>query len=472
MFQLLNPIGLLAALGIIVPVIVHLWNIKNGKTLKIGSIALLGSPSNQRSRNLRITDWPLLLLRSLMILLVALLLAVPIYQVKQTAAERPGWVVVERNDFSRVWKTHRKQLDSLLKKGFELHAFEPEFSSIELKDTSTVFSKPAKEPLSYFSLIKQLDEKLGPGFKVYAFTGNLLSRFSGARPVSKLSLNWQIAPVDDSLKTSWTTKAGDNGLNMLDAHTSPAGTYYTVSKNANGTTVQHVAIYQSSKAGGAAYVRAAVLALADFQKHKIEIQDISSLSQVKASGSFVFWLADQPLNAGQLNALPNGTKVLSYAGTKAVKLKSLITDQSGNSLDETELYQRTDAISAGTTVWSDGYGRPLLTKNDAGKVIWYQFYSRFSPQWTSMVWTNGMLTALLRILSPQEGPNYGFNEEGESVRAVTAANVFSGSVVSGKGEAVQSGYVDMALSNYIWWFIFAVFLVERWLSHRKTTHTS
>ena len=471
MFQLLYPIGLLAALGIIVPVIVHLWNIKNGKTLKIGSIALLGSPSNQRSRNLRITDWPLLVLRSLLVFLVAILLAAPVYQVKQTSAERPGWVVVERNDFAGVWKTHRKQLDSLLQKGFELHAFEPQFSAIELKDTSTVFSKPAKKPLSYFSLIKQLDEKLGPGFKVYAYTGNLLRRFSGTRPVSKLNLIWQIAPVDDSLKITWNTKAGGNGLNLLDAHGSPRGTYYTVSTNAHDTAVQHVAIYQSSKAGGAAYVRAAVLALADFQKHKIAIQEISNLSQVKASGSFVFWLADQPLNAGQLNALPNGTKVLSYAGIKAVKLKSLITDQSGNSLDETELYQRTDAKAAGTTVWADGYGKPLVTKNDAGKVIWYQFYSRFSPQWTSMVWTNGMLTALLPILSPQEGSNYGFNEEDESIRAVTAANVFSGSVVSGKGTAVQSAYVEMALSNYIWWFIFAVFVMERWLSYRKTIHT-
>jgi hypothetical protein len=149
MFQLLYPLGLLAAIGVLVPILVHLWNIKSGKTLKIGSVALLGLPSNQRSRSLKITNWPLLLLRCLLIFLIAFLLAAPAYRTKQSTSAKPGWILVEKANLPKLWNSNKKQLDSLILKGYELHDFDVNFARIDLKDTLTKFSRSAKPPLSY-----------------------------------------------------------------------------------------------------------------------------------------------------------------------------------------------------------------------------------------------------------------------------------------------------------------------------------
>ena len=74
-------IGFLAATGIIVPLIVHLWNVKKGKTLKIGSIILLGESAKQSSKSFQIKDWLLFLLRSLLIIIIAFLLAEPFLKI-------------------------------------------------------------------------------------------------------------------------------------------------------------------------------------------------------------------------------------------------------------------------------------------------------------------------------------------------------------------------------------------------------
>ena len=66
MLQLLNPIWLFAIGGIVIPLIIHLWNIKKGKTLKVGSISLLGESSRQSAKSLKLIDLLLLFLRCLL----------------------------------------------------------------------------------------------------------------------------------------------------------------------------------------------------------------------------------------------------------------------------------------------------------------------------------------------------------------------------------------------------------------------
>ena len=80
--QLLYPIGLLALAGLIIPVIIHLWSVKTGKTLKIGSINLLGESANATSKSLKITDWLLFVLRCLLLIIIGLMLAQPLWQKK------------------------------------------------------------------------------------------------------------------------------------------------------------------------------------------------------------------------------------------------------------------------------------------------------------------------------------------------------------------------------------------------------
>ncbi|MCC2605668.1 BatA domain-containing protein [Planctobacterium marinum] len=71
----LLPLGLLFALAIVVPVIIHLLDPDKGKHIYLGSLQFLLKAKQTQQPNYRIQQWWLLLLRCLMIVLMALLLA-------------------------------------------------------------------------------------------------------------------------------------------------------------------------------------------------------------------------------------------------------------------------------------------------------------------------------------------------------------------------------------------------------------
>ena len=135
MLQFLNPIWLAAGAGIIIPVIIHLWNIRKGKVLRIGSTLLMTDATQQTSSSLRPTQWLLLLLRCLMILALAMLMAGPEWQIMKQK-EKYGWVLVDKKDFSFVYNHFRTPIDSLLNQGFELHAADETLEKINISDSS------------------------------------------------------------------------------------------------------------------------------------------------------------------------------------------------------------------------------------------------------------------------------------------------------------------------------------------------
>jgi hypothetical protein len=475
MFQLLYPIGLLAAIGVALPILIHLWNIKSGKTLKIGSIAFLGVPSNQRSRSFRITDWPLLLLRCLLICLIAFLIARPVQRQKIKVSEQPGWILVEKANFKKLWSTKRKQLDSLILKGYELHDFDVNFARLQLKDTLSRFPRSADEPLSYYSLIRQLDSQMEPGRKVYLYTGNRLSGFKGKQPLVHMDLKWSFLP-DERKDTSWLANSYETVNRMVKrtiAHSTSAGTYYTaeqVRRNAAAeeqvdTSSIRVEVYQKQGSGDAAYLKAAVLALRQFTNRKIELQNITSLKQIRTNSSLVFWLSEQQPRVSEIRKLPKGITFFEYAGTKVQKVNSVIQDQNEVSLEDAELYKRTesDAIPD-QKVWLDATGMPVLSLDATSQINHYKFYSRFRPDWNNLAWTNGMVLFLTPIILPQSSSQMAFKED---QRAVSAATTRLPLLTGNSVKEAKNSYLQHSLSSWFWWIAFVLLFLERWLSYRK-----
>jgi hypothetical protein len=438
MLQLLYPIGLLAALGIIIPVVIHLWNIKSGKTLKIGSISLLGTASNQRSTHLKIADWPLLLLRCLLIALLALLLGSPVYQSAHPAAEEEGWIVVEKQHLSAVWKANRKVMDSLVRKGFEIHDFNTGFEKLELKDTATIFSGSAAVPLSYFSLLKQLDAQKRPGAKVYLYTENSAARFEGNRPYIHLQLNWKVFPADTAAVAA-VKKANAGKLLVL--------------INAAGQQID------------AAYVRSAIQAIADFTRREIEIREISNIGQVKSPANLVFWLAESPLSKLQLQQLPAGLTFFNYAGRKTERIRSAVQLNLVNSAEEIDLYQRkTVTGDHGRAIWTDAYGSALLSLDTSGKINHYQFYSRFNQNWTNLVWSNRLAEALLPLVIAPKNAELAFpSNAAQSLQSIPMP-------ISIKIKSAAVYYTTQSLSALLWWLLLIVFFLERLISYRKSVY--
>jgi len=438
MLQFLYPIGLLAAVGIIVPVVIHLWNIKSGKTLKIGSISLLGISTSQRSSHFKIADWPLLLLRCLLIVLLSLLLAIPLYRKVVPATEEHGWILLEKTELGTVWEKYKPEIDSLLKKGYEIRDLNAGFPKLELKDTSTVFSKSATAPLPYFSFIRQLNAERQPGAKVYLYTANQLSRFAGSQPTTSIDLKWRLFDV-----------------NQKD----------TIIPPVTDTSKLLVLINGGGLQTDAAYLKAAVYAIADYTRRKITIKDIRSSTQIVKDAQLVFWLSDRPLTAAQLKQLPAGITFFSYAGLKTEQTRSVLHYEPGSATQEISLYQRKQFNGLPEhAVWTDGSGTPLLTL-DSTAIRHYQFYSRFNQSWTDLVWNNGMVAALMPIVVPLTQQDQSGFKLADTTRVKHTMQLPLSGAAKTKTAAIT--YTNSSLSSLIWWLAIFVFFIERFITYKK-----
>ncbi|WP_017729893.1 BatA domain-containing protein [Nafulsella turpanensis] len=70
-----QPLYLLAALGVLVPIAIHLWNRKPPRVVEVGSIRWFTGSVAPAAHRLQLKDFPLLLLRCLLLLVFSLLLA-------------------------------------------------------------------------------------------------------------------------------------------------------------------------------------------------------------------------------------------------------------------------------------------------------------------------------------------------------------------------------------------------------------
>src|ERR1700744_1358910 len=180
----LHPIWLLALAAISIPVAIHLWNIRPGKTLKVGSISLINA-SSQNSRSFRLHDLLLLLLRCLLLALVAIVLVLPFLQRQLNSSKIKGWVLIPRENLKESYQKFKPEIDSLTKAGYEFHYFDKDFQKAVLNDVladSKNLKADSVKSASYWSLVQQLDGQIPSSLPLYLFTPNGISYFNGEKP--------------------------------------------------------------------------------------------------------------------------------------------------------------------------------------------------------------------------------------------------------------------------------------------------
>lgn len=452
--QLLYPIGLLAFAGLIIPVIIHLWSVKKGKTLKIGSINLLGESANATSRSLRITDWLLFVMRCLLLIIVGLILAQPLLQKKFTSNSKMGWILIDQNQSSGTYLNHKKTIDSLLNLGFELHDFNIGFKQFELKDS---LQKAQNSTLSYSSILRKLNTIIPNGYSTYLFAPKKIADFEGNLPKVNYKLNWFETKTKDTLKT-WST---DFLGKKYEAKSSPTLTSYT-SKTIQDLPSLTAMIYEP-KGNDSKYVKAALNTIKDFTQRKIEIKEFNA----NLSADITFWFSEQEIPASFLDQLKPNSKVLSYVNGKVNTINSNIQLNS-SAFSNIDLYQKIDAqIKPGEVIWKDGFGQPVLVKQQNNHINYFYFYSKFNPQWTDLVWNEAFVNALLPIVvGDQNASDFGFENNENDQRVVNAKqNLF---IDNNKVSAFTIRLENIAIANYLWILALVVLIVERILSFRKT----
>lgn len=501
MLQLLNPVWLWAIAGIIVPVAIHLWHVKTGKTLKIGSIALLGESAKQSSRSFKITDLLLLLLRCLMLIVLALLLTAPFWQKQAKPIKAKGWVLLEKQPVKEVYARFKPEVDSLLKAGFELHELDTSFKAIKseeiLKDTKR------SQPRPYWALLKLLEQQLPPKTPVYLFTTNQQRYFKGKRPELNLDLHWKTYTPADSV-SSWIQNAylrPNDQISMIIGNSQPSGTSFsTVNLSANDrsnsvynvsfdagkpfvslknnsqkpvavdTSTLKITIYQNQFPADAAYLEAALQSVKKFSGRKIKIISTSNFNQVPVNQNWIFWLSNQnfPLNNKKLIS---GGNVFKYATGRPQTTNSWIstqTDFAGIEAEPIHLYQRfladkrSIADQKRQLIWQDGFGQPVLSSQPSGNTTVYNFYSHFNPSWNDLPWNSDFPKIILNLVL-KSYPQQDFL--GNDRRTISSGQLQTSAVTQTNSTYKNSTPQAVTdLKHACWIALFLLFLLERIVS--------
>ncbi|WP_316829971.1 BatA domain-containing protein [Pedobacter aquatilis] len=446
----LYPIGFLAFAGLIIPLIIHLWNVKQGKTLKIGSIVLLGESSRASSKSFRINDWLLLLLRALLLILIAFLITQPFLR-KTISNKGSGWILVEKSMFPQVFKDNRKTIDSLLKLNYKIHDFNTGFANIELKDTINTDTSKAGS-ISYTSLLNQLNGTLSSGNTVYLFADRRLAKFGNQLPQTGYKLQWKALNQTDTL-SSWIT---DYAGKKYEAKSTPSNTTYTAIKDNNIIPVK-IAIYETAGNNDKKYLIAALKAIESFTGRRIEINPTGK-------ADIAFWLSAKPVASDFKSAINTNGTLFQYESGKIIDEHSFIIIE-GNKVT---LNKRIEAPKSLSNSWEDGFGNTVLAKEKANNINIFHFYNRLNPQWNQLVWDETFIKALLPIIFPDQGTeDFGFEQNPADQRQLSEKQEknIQVSTPSLAANTIQSP----ALSNFFWIAALLLFIIERILSFGKKT---
>ena len=502
MFQLINPLWLFAIGGISIPLIIHLWNIKKGKTLKIGSISLLGERSRQSARSLKLIDLLLLFLRCLLLIILALILAGPLWNSKINTSANKGWILIEKQNLKETSSQFKKEIDSLSKLGYEFHFFEPGFQYAKLEDTLNENKAEigSGQLLPYWSLIKLLEDEIPKNTQVFLFTPNLLNRLVTKRPLVTHPIQWETYTPSDSI-TTWIENAWFNesdSINVTIASSSPIKTTFTTvtidpaAKNSpfeldiqNGkaslkfkdkkqgdslpvtidTATIRIAIYTDKFKNDARYLKAALSAIKKYTGRKIKLTEYSTI-YIPSDQNIIFWLSE--------TAIPSKIAPLDLffkyeKGNIEVINSKLNLSPSMSSIEKEgiKLFKRNaypENSIGGFSVWEDGFGKPILDLKMENKLSVFHFYSRFNPDWNELVWSNDFAKALIPIIIPEQHASEIHPSDKRSVRQNQIAPSFIKE--SGKASA-KNTESQKSLKNQFWLALISIFVLERYLTFRN-----
>ena len=489
----LTPIWLLSIAAISIPVFIHLWNVRPGKTLKVGSISLIDTSSRKRSRSFNLLDVLLLLLRSLLLIILAFVLAMPFLQKQLDKSVIKGWLLIPKENFREAYQHFKPKADSLIKAGYELHYFNADFAKLNLQQALADSAHlKNNDNTSYWNLLQQLNRKIPASLPVYLITPNQLDKFSGDKPSIGLKLQWQTYTPTDSVSTqiakAWFTNTKD--IHVLSVTSKPSGTEYHTENidqsNAKSTaydiniangkatinlknnheqaieidsTAINATIFAGTNTQDANYLKAALQAVGQFTQRNITVKTFNNNETAAVKKDWLFWLADQPVNE---NISKHYSNVFIYQQGKIQNENGRINTGDLNQQPIALYKSITGNIQPGENIWQDGFGKPLLTKEVKDQTNVYHFYSHFNPTWNELVWNNSFPKLMLQLIIPAGDLNKNMPDRRKIESHQLQPNF------GDTNSTVNNSYKSSTdLTHYFWLALVLIFFIERWLAHKK-----
>lgn len=423
--QFLNPIWLWSALGVIIPIAIHLWNQQPGKVLEVGSIRFMDPSPSKRSSRLQLTDIWLLLLRCLLILMLALFLAKPIWH-SNTSQSNQGWILVPRSSLQIAYQKHQSSMDSLLALGLELHALEPGFPLLNLKSDSSNTNLPESVP-NIWALASQLEKQVPSHYQLHVFTPEQLQYYKGIKPQLHRPMVWKTYPM-----TSKRQVATDMPKKNI-----------------------RIAVFADSYAADAEYLFAVFKAIQTVRGDTILLAKVNHENQIPEGQDWLFWLSDKPLPKS------NAKHIWSYQLGKPQSVQTQIYSSNWINAEKLPLFKSIPMPLKGEIIWEDGFGQAVLQKWGNGQ---YLMNTHFHPDWNGLVWSPAFPTMILDLLLGPKSFDPG-------QLAMDPLQILPQQGIQNKAQInPQVSNSQQPLNSWIWFLLVVLLIIERVIVFYQTNN--
>lgn len=517
MLQFITPLSLLTALTLLIPIAVHLWSRRRGKTIKVGSIRFMHASESRRFKSVRLHDIPLLLLRLALIALLLVMLSKPVWVRDVTESNRPGWILVGLDLLTRGLEAETvHHIDSLQALGNELHLLSTGFPQFTLDDPLP--ETHARD--NHWSLLREAAQTIPQAGPLWVFTTNRLSLLRGERPTVQNLADWQVSGIP--AENCWIEEAryvNEDSLLVTVGVSHSTGTSFerSVFKKPNSRTIIPVGgtalefipaekdapamihllhrdaldldnradiagqvdslkmavLYAPTREEDARYLAVALQAIIEFRRLNVsfKVESITAGRNVPVVLDWLFWLSPQPVPGDVSQAIASGMRVFRDAeGREYREVRSWLRTGSRDRARMIALKRVVESSGEGVALWKDGFGAPLLEFQRIGSGGYFDFHSRFHPQWNGLVLSDTFPEAMLRILQ-RELSETKMASPGDfsDQRMISSSQIMP---VKSTGQDDSSPHQTRPdLSLPVWLIAAALFVFERFISERKIVPT-
>jgi hypothetical protein len=519
LLTLTTPSALLALLGLLVPLAVHLWNRRPGREVAVGSLRWLAAGANRRLRNLRLEQVLLLLLRATLLAVLAVGLAGPQWRQPQLAGRGQVLVGRELADGSSLAAV-RPTLDSLRRRGYALRWLAkglPLITPAEWQADSLGQPVAGHSTVGnnlYWSRIQQAADSF-PGQPLHVVTPAALRGLGGLHPALPASLTWQTIPPRTATTWLQAAAASPDSLRLLLGRSDEKQTTFRavrVAKPQPGATLTVAGLaplrYEMSRgrprlraqpttthlgqatpavpvqagplrvwlyapaaaAAEARYLRAALRAASAGLAGPLALTVSPTPPDTALALHWLFWLSDSPVPTAWRRKVPHGLRLWQQAtGPGVADTATLATaETAGTAPIRLRRRSRLPLPAGSQPRWADGRGRPVLAEQTQGQGISYQLTTRLNPAWSTLADSPVLPALFLDLLAaePQLGTDSALTAHDQ--RRLDPAQLPARSAkLAGSQAAPPTAYRFTDLQPWLVLLAALLFGLERWLAQRR-----
>ncbi|MDW3197368.1 MAG: BatA domain-containing protein [Cytophagales bacterium] len=264
---------LIGLLSVIVPIAIHLWSKKTRKTISFGTIRFLTEDDTQAIKSLIPTEWLLLFLRVMMLVIFLLIMSEPFWKMNK---ETSGLVLIDP-----AYQTHSnfEFLKDSLQEEKEVLWFSQGFPSIN----DSIY----KSSVFHWELLFDLEEKFSESVTI--ISPKRMAQFVGNRPVSS-NVNWVSLPQEGQQWRVGEFMTGGQPM-IISATTEEHFTYFTHEQK-DGATLDSLSVTVSIQSDQA------YTDLAEFIQLSIEAINADSPLRIQmvddTQAEWLIWLKNEP----------------------------------------------------------------------------------------------------------------------------------------------------------------------------------